>query len=85
MYSTHGDIATDYEIRKRVTACAAQEGLTNPQAWTQSVIWNLVKSDWIAAWESAVAGGTIPEDELGRNEAVVTEGMILSSVQAALA
>lgn len=81
-YLSHAAIASNGSIRQRCTAAAAQEGVTTPVNWVNSVIWNLVKSDWIAAWDSAEAGD--PGGDHGSNSAVVTDGMILASVQAAV-
>jgi hypothetical protein len=81
-YSTHAAIAGNGSIRLRVAACAAQEGQTSPKQWADQNIWTLVKSDWIAAWNSAEAAN--PGEDHGTNEAAVTDGMILASVQAAM-
>ena len=83
MYLTHSKIAYDPSLRGRVTACAAQEGVDDPPRWTAAVIWNLITSEWIAAWDSAEVGN--PGGDHGANESVIVDGMILSAVQARLA
>lgn len=82
-YSTHAAIATNGSIRLRVSACAAQEGQDPPKQWADSHIWTLVAADWIAAWESAEVSE--PGGDHGAVDSIVTDGMILSAVQAALA
>jgi hypothetical protein len=39
----------------------------------------LIGTDWVAAWESALAGN--PDADPGANDLVITDQMILSSVQ----
>ena len=83
-YFTHGQIATDGGIRLRVAAAAAQERVDDPLRWTNAWIWKMVGSDWIAAWESAVAAGKDVE-VIGDDAAVITDQMILSATQSAIA
>lgn len=78
-YAVHAAIAYDPSIRGRVTACAAQEGATDPPRWAAATIWHLIGSDWIAAWASAEAGN--PGADHGANEAVITDGMLLAAIQ----
>ena len=82
-YATHAAIVNSGSLRQRVTACAAQEGATDPPRWVNAVMWTLPQSDWIAAWASAEAGD--PGGDHGANEAGVTDGMILAAVQARIA
>lgn len=78
-YATHASIVQSGSLRQRITACAAQEGASDPPRWVNAVIWSLPGSDWIAAWASAEAGN--PGADHGANEGVVTDGMILAAVQ----
>ena len=82
-YATHAAIVNSPSIRQRITACAAQEGATDPPRWVNAVIWTLPQSDWIAAWASMEAGD--PGGDHGSNEAGVTDAMILAVVQPRLA
>ena len=82
-YLTHATIAYSPAIRGRVTACAAREGADDPPRWANAVIWTLPTSEWIAAWASMEAAD--PGGDHGANEAGVTDGMILSAVQARIA
>jgi hypothetical protein len=83
-YLTHADIAESVQVRRRTVACASQEGVTNPSDWASRHAWMLVKSDWIAAVESARANPDYDGDPL-TDPLVITDGMILASVQAARA
>ena len=82
-YAIHADIVASTSLRQRITACAAQEGATDPPRWVNAVIWTLPQSDWIAAWASMEAAD--PGGDHGANEAGVTDGMILAAVQARIA
>lgn len=87
-YLTQSIIADDAYMRLRVASCAAQEGCTevgiDPDMWTFD--WRRVWAsapDWDAAWESAMAADP-PLDEPGKDEGVITDGMITAQVQAML-
>lgn len=79
-YMTISNIAEDTAMTRRVTACAAQEGLQDPDFWafTHRHHW-AAQPGWAAAWESALASGA---SDPGADESVITDGMILSAVQA---
>lgn len=75
-------IRQDPWIRDRVAACAATEGVSAPEQWTMEHAWQFAaQPGWAAAWESALA--VHPEDDYlpGKDEAVVTDAMILAAVQ----
>jgi hypothetical protein len=85
-YFTQSVIADDPYMRLRVASAAAQQGVADagagidPDSWTLQ--WRRVWSaspGWDLAWESAQANG-IPNP--GMNDGVITDGMILSQVQA---
>ena len=74
-------MSTDTDLNSRITASASQEGRPDPQQWAWDNMWTLTASPgWGEAWASAVAGGN---EHPGRDAAVITDGMILSAVQAA--
>jgi len=76
-------MAIDGDLQARVTASAAQEQEGDPFAWAATNMIRLAaQPGWSEAWASAVAGGN---PSPGRDEAVITDGMILSGVQALLA
>jgi hypothetical protein len=82
-YKSVADMAENFALNRRITAAAAKESVDNPQGWTQLYRWEVAgQPGWDAAWDSAVAGG-IPDP--GNNEGVITDGMILSGVQAVIA
>lgn len=78
-------MAADNDLLAREQACAAQEELppdSSPFQWVAEHALDLAASPgWDAAWASAVAGGNAAP---GRDPAVITDGMILSAVQALL-
>ncbi len=74
-------MAQSGDLTLRVQACAAQElpAGENPYVWTGDHILDLAaQPGWAEAWASALAGGN---ENPGRDEAVITDGMILSGVQ----
>lgn len=79
-YLIQSKLVADASIKDRVIACAAVEGVVNPEAWAHEQRWSLsAQPGWVAAYASAIAGG---DTEPGANEGVITDGMILSAVQA---
>lgn len=73
----------DKDFQNRVTAAAAKEnreGSNSPQTVMHRMIWAVCSaSDIEAAYESALAA---ENPNPGGDESVVTDGMILSAVQA---
>jgi hypothetical protein len=68
------------DLSSRIAAAASQEGIGTPQNWAWDHIWELCGSPgWSEAWASAVAGGN---ESPGKDAGVITDGMILSAVQA---
>lgn len=81
-YLTIATIADDGCIRKRWTACAAQQGVAEPERWVTAFRWKLAASPtWAEAWDYAVATNV---ENPGCNDAVITDLQILSAVQALL-
>ena len=74
-------MSADPDLTARVASCAAQEVPgANPYGWAAEHMMLLAaEPGWAEAWDSAVAGGN---EAPGRDGAVVTDGMILSAVQA---
>ncbi len=76
--ASRGDIA----LQNRVTAAVAQEGHPDSSAAGYALMWPVVtRSDIEAAYSSALAASN---PNPGGDEAVITDGMILSAVQAEL-
>ena len=70
------------DFMDRVTACASQEGASDPYTAMQSLRWPVASaSDIEAAYESALAADNPAP---GADPTVITDGMILSAVQANL-
>lgn len=80
-YRTVNQCAGDQALQGRVTACCAQEGATEPNTRMYQVIWFVSsRADIEAAYASALAANN---PNPGGDEGVITDGMILSAVQAA--
>lgn len=86
-YNTIVTIANSESLLSRVAAAAAAEGDPNPGNWAHSHQWVLgAQPGWDTAWESARAAQTVNDNpDLGQRDDVITDGMILSSVQAIMA
>lgn len=79
-YDSIADVADSASLARRVTACASQEGDPSPETWTYQHRWQYAaQPGWGAAFASAEAGGN---PDPGADPAVVTDGQILSAVQA---
>jgi hypothetical protein len=80
-YNDIADMAVNAQLQNRVIACAAVEGEPNPVSWLSSNMWAIAASPgWGDAWEYGLATG-IPPEEIGANEAVISDAMILAAVQ----
>jgi hypothetical protein len=77
------EMSFDPDLSNREQAAAAQEipvGGMDPRTWQADNSLRLAASPgWSEAWASAVAGG-VPRP--GKDPGVITDGMILSAVQA---
>ncbi len=77
-YSTIAVCAADQSLAKRVTAASAQEG--HGATLNLDYFWQVASAQDIeAAYASALAAGN---PDPGGDESVITDGMILSVVQA---
>jgi hypothetical protein len=75
-------MSADVDLTSRVAASAAQEGRPDPRNWAADNMLILAASPgWSEAWASALAGDP-PNEFPGRDGGVITDGMILSAVQA---
>ncbi len=85
-YNAIAAAAQDPDLRQRIAACFAQEttGPDQPTALADLHAWRIVAHTDIAdAYSYAVSLGTV--ERPGQDEAVVTDAMILSAVQALVA
>jgi hypothetical protein len=79
-YATINRCANDPAFQGRITAAAAAEGAAAPSITAGSLIWPVAAaSDIEAAYASALAADN---PDPGGDEAVITDQMILSAVQA---
>jgi hypothetical protein len=79
-YNSVADMAEDLDLNRRLTAAVAKEGILDPKGWLYPRNWQVVSAPgWDAKWDSAVASGI---QYPGKDEAVITDGDILSAVQA---
>lgn len=93
-YLNQSAIAANSYMAERVSQCAAQQGEPEPDTWTYENRreWAAAPG-WDAAWASAEASHpppdppdpSVPNYDPGKDEAVITDAMILSQVQAMLA
>lgn len=86
-YQSTVEMAGSPSLASRITAAAAGEGLLDPLSWTQSHIWHVVSAPgWAPAWDSAKQSQTDDDNpDTGMRPGVITDGMILSAVQAVIA
>lgn len=86
-YADIADMRESISLSRRLIACAAQEGHAadpGPGPWVHERIWTLVTSPgWPEAW--AYAADTAdpaadPAPDIGANEGVISDGMILAAV-----
>lgn len=74
------EMAHDDDLQGRITAAVAMEGIAWPDGWVARRRWELVaRTDWAGAWAWATA---TERTDLGSDPGVITDQMILSSVQA---
>lgn len=79
-YKTQATLANDSLLFNRITACAALEDISDPVTWSYNNKWLFsAQPGWSAAYAYALAAK--PGSEPGNDEAVITDGMILSAVQ----
>lgn len=73
-------LAGDGTVMGRVAACAAAEGIPQPDVWSWSKRWEFsAQPGWAAAFTNATATEGI---DPGANENAITDAMILTAVRA---
>ena len=83
-YNAIYDCATDPDFRNRVAACAVQEGAApaGGEAYaTQNALTIASRKDIEAAWEYSMTANPY-HSRRGHDEAIITDQMILTAVQA---
>lgn len=76
-YLTLTQVAADPHIILRASACAAAEGIPDPQYWVQDHMWQFSAQP---GWGDAYANAT--GDDPGADETAITDQMILAAVRA---
>lgn len=83
-YLSVAHITVSGGMRDRLTACASIEGVEEPYKWVVERIWDFAAMPgWGDSWASGEV--TYPGEDIGLHEDVITDGAILSAVQAKLA
>lgn len=86
-YQSVVEMASSPSLLARITAAAAGEGQTQPLAWAQANVWQVVSSPgWADAWQYAI--DTANDDvnpDTGKRPGVIGDAMILATVQALIA
>jgi len=73
-------LAADGDFISRTTACAATEGIAEPNQWAIEHQWEMAATPGFGdKYSYAIATGV---ENPGRNESVISDGDILSAVQA---
>ena len=90
-YLSQSEIAANYALTQRVAQSAAQETLSDPDAqdpdawaYEHRRAW-AAQPGWDGAWESARVSNPSADYDPGKDQGVITDGMILSAVQSMLA
>lgn len=79
-YNTIATMARDGDLQQRLIACAATEGIENPQNWVLGNNWKLAATPGFAdAYQYAV---DVHNGRPGYYDDVINDQMILSAVQA---
>ena len=79
-YRTQAVLADDPQLAIRITACAAREGEQEPYRFAIENKWKLsAQPGWDEAYSYALDTGVT---DVGNNEGVINDAMILSAVQA---
>lgn len=76
-------MAHDGDLQQRFIACAAQEGIDQPDSWVMMYRWLLVRdTEAVAAYQFAVDGDHDRIGSYGKRSDVINDAKILSIVQA---
>lgn len=85
-YRSIVDIANNSSLRARIEACAADEGIDNPEAWVSEHRWDFatqpgLADDWQYAKDIAATNPNVNPD-LGVRTDVIDDAKILAAVNA---
>ena len=78
-YRTISMMVEDGDLRRRLYACAGQEGVKNPTSFIDANIWELVaNSEFDTAYSYAIGNSV---DRPGNDEGVISDTVILAHAQ----
>jgi hypothetical protein len=82
-YKAVADMVKSTSLMEREYAAIAKEGIDPPDGWQYAHRWKIASSPaWDSAWDSALAAHPDdPDYDPGADEGVITDGMILSTIQ----
>lgn len=85
--NTIATVANDGDLQQRFIACAAQEGVANPEAWVTTNKWELAAQDvsvggLLDAYQYVIDTDPNHYKDWGRDPGIINDAMILSVVQA---
>lgn len=86
-YNTIVHMAHDGDLQQRFIACAAQEGIDQPDAWVLTNKWALVASDSqaVADYAYAMDLDNAGIGQYGKREDIINDAKLLAIVQARVA
>jgi hypothetical protein len=86
-YSTINAMRQSMSLLNRITACAAQEGVVNPDQWARDQIWSLTTDDEMEArWDDAEFNYNATfNPDTGARPDVITDSIITRVVKARVA
>lgn len=86
-YADIVQMAQSQSLIGRIAACAAAEGVANPQEWAWNNAWQFAASPgWSDSWAYATNIATMNENpDTGARNDVITDPTILATVQALIA
>ena len=83
-YQATADMIGSNSLRMRIVACAAQEGVVNPDQWVAEHLWQIVtQPGWGDDWAYAQDNLNVNQNpDIGARTDVCSDAMILGAVQA---
>lgn len=76
-YNAMAALSEDPDLKKRLMACAAEQGIENPWGWAEMRTWKFAtQPGWADAYGQAMGLGQTP----GKSETVITDADILTAV-----
>lgn len=76
-YNAMAALSEDPDLKKRLTACAAEQGIQNPWGWCEMRTWQFAT---MPGWADAYGAAMGTESNPGKSETVITDAAILVAV-----